>query len=138
LTETRTEATARILVVDDDPTITRVYRQALTGAGFEVLTAASCADALQQADSVAGDIQVFVVDFSLPDCDGADFVRDATARYGERATMYVSGWTEEFWQLQDTPGRWIVLRKPVPVKKLIAGATWLARGGPKPPELDED
>ena len=125
-------------MLDDDPTITRVYHQALTSQGCTVLTAATCADALKTLEGVDGDVHVFVVDFSLPDCDGADFVRDATAKFGERATMYVSGWTDEFWQLQDTPGRWIVLRKPVPVKKLIAGVSWLGRGGPKPPELDED
>ena len=124
--------------MDDDPTITRVYNQALGSAGFTVLTAATCAQAMTQLESAEGDVQVFVVDFTLPDCDGADFVRDAAAKYGERATMYVSGWTDEFWQLQDTPGRWIVMRKPVPVKKLIAGVAWLARGGPKPTELDED
>jgi two-component system, OmpR family, KDP operon response regulator KdpE len=138
VSEPRSDSPIRVLVVDDDPTITRVYNQALTSQGFAVLTAASCAEAMKEMEAANGDVQVFVVDFSLPDCDGADFVRDATAKFGERATMYVSGWTDEFWQLQDTPGRWIVLRKPVAVKKLIAGVSWLGRGGPKPPELDEE
>ena len=127
----------RVLVVDDDSTITQIYDEVLTAEGYQVLTAATCADAMAKLDGIKGDAQVFVVDFGLPDCDGADFVRDAAAKYGERPTMYVSGWTDEFWQLQDTPGRWIIMRKPVPIKKLLAGVKWLAHGGPKPPELDE-
>lgn len=127
-----------MLVVDDDSSITQIYEEVLTSEGYQVLTAGSCADAMAKLDGVKGDVQVFVVDFGLPDCDGADFVRDAAAKYGERPTMYVSGWTDEFWQLQDTPGRWIIMRKPVPIKKLLAAVKWLAEGGVKPPELDQD
>ena len=127
----------RVLVVDDDSAVTQIYDEVLTGEGYQVLTAGNCADAMAKMDAVKGDAQVLVVDFGLPDCDGADFVRDATAKYGERPTMYVSGWTDEFWQLQDTPGHWIIMRKPVPIKRLLAGVKWLALGGPKPPELDE-
>ena len=127
----------RVLVVDDDNAITQIYKEVLSSQGYDVLTAASCTDAMAKMDSVKGDAQVLVVDFGLPDGDGADFVRNSAAKYGERPTMYVSGWTDEFWQLQDTPGRWMVMRKPVPIKKLLAGVRWLASGGPKPPELDE-
>jgi DNA-binding response OmpR family regulator len=126
-----------VLVVDDDTAITEIYKDVLTSQGYAVLTAHSCADAMAKMDSVKGDAQVLVVDFGLPDCDGSDFVRDAAAKYGERPTMYVSGWTDEFWQLQDTPGRWMVMRKPVPIKKLLAGVKWLASGGPRPAELDD-
>jgi DNA-binding response OmpR family regulator len=132
-----TVSVARVLVVDDDVAITEIYKEVLTSQGYAVLTAHTCAQAMTQMDSIGGDAQVLVVDFGLPDCDGSDFVRDSTAKYGERPTMYVSGWTDEFWQLQDTPGRWMVMSKPVPIKKLLAGVRWLAHGGPKPSELDE-
>jgi DNA-binding response OmpR family regulator len=129
---------ARVLVVDDDAAITQIYDEVLRSQGYGVLTAGNCADAMRQMDSVNGDAQVLVVDFGLPDGDGADFVRAAVAKYGERPTMYISGWTDEFWQLQDAPGRWIIMRKPVPIKKLLAAVKWLLDGGPKPPELDEE
>ena len=45
-------------------------------------------------------------------------------------------WTDEFWQLQDAPGRWLILPKPVPLKKLVAAVRWLERGGDKPRELE--
>lgn len=133
-----TAAPIRVLVVDDDVAITQIYLEVLQGVGYDVLTAKNCAEAMEKMDSVSGNAQVLVVDFGLPDCDGADFVRDSAAKYGERPTMYVSGWTDEFWQLQDTPGRWIIMRKPLPIKRLLAGVKWLAGGGPKPAELDEE
>ena len=127
----------RVLVVDDDASIIDIYTEILSSQGYSVLSAGSCTAAMQQMDSVQGDVQVLVVDFGLPDADGADFVRDAVKKYGARPTMYVSGWTDEFWQLQDAPGRWIIMRKPLPMKKLLAGVKWLALGGDKPKELDE-
>jgi DNA-binding response OmpR family regulator len=104
----------RVLVVDDDPSITTLYDEVLRAEGYEL-----------------------VVDLGLPDGDGSDFVRDAVAKYGTRPTMYVSGWTDEMWQLSEAPGRWIVMRKPLPVKRLLAAVKWLHEGGPKPAELDE-
>ena len=130
------EDPARVLVVDDDASITRMYEEVLRAAGYDVLTAGSCTDAMARMDSVQGDAQVLVVDFGLPDGDGGDFVRAAAQKYGPRPTMYVSGWTDEFWQFEDLPGPWLIMRKPVPVPKLLAGVRWFLSGGPKPPELD--
>ena len=127
---------ARVFVVDDDAAITQIYDEVLRGQGYEVITAGSCADAMAKIDAVSGDVQVMVVDLGLPDGDGADFVRDAAAKYGSKPTMYVSGWSDEFWQMHDAPGRWIIMRKPLPVKKLLAAVAWLVAGGPKPAELD--
>jgi two-component system, OmpR family, KDP operon response regulator KdpE len=128
---------ARVLVVDDDAAITKIYDEVLSGFGYTVVTAGSCADAMAKMDGIGGDAQVMVVDLGLPDGDGADFVRDSAVKHGTRPTLYVSGWTDEFWQLQDAPGRWIIMRKPIPVRKLLAAVKWLELGGPKPPELDE-
>jgi DNA-binding response OmpR family regulator len=126
-----------VLVVDDDPAICQIYAEVLSSNGYSVLTAGSCAEAMARMDGVRGDMQVLVLDLGLPDGDGADFARDSTAKYGIRPTVYVSGWTDEFWQLHDAPGRWLIMRKPVPIRKLLAAVRWLATGGEKPKELDE-
>jgi DNA-binding response OmpR family regulator len=132
-----TDAPQRILVVDDDPAICQIYREVLEREGYAVVTAGSVAEATTRMDEIKGDAQVLLVDLGLPDGDGADFVRDAAAKYGPRNTMYVSGWTDEFWQLEDAPGRWLIMRKPLPIKKVLAAVNWLAHGGEKPAELDE-
>ncbi|MGH7637238.1 MAG: response regulator [Gemmatimonadaceae bacterium] len=135
---TGSSSVSRILVVDDDPAITALYDEVLRGVGYDVVTAGSIAQALAAMERINGDAQVLVVDLGLPDGDGADFVRDAAVRFGAKPTMYVSGWTDEMWQLSEAPGRWIVMRKPLPVKKLLAAVKWLGEGGEKPAELDED
>jgi hypothetical protein len=38
----------------------------------------------------------------------------------------VSGWTDEFWNLSNAPGRWLVMQKPIPIPRLIAAVEWLA------------
>lgn len=124
--------------MDDDPAIRTLYDEVLRGVGYDVVTAGSVSAAMAAMERIHGDAQVLVVDLGLPDGDGADFVRDAAVRFGTKPTMYVSGWTDEMWQLSEAPGRWIVMRKPLPVKKLLAAVKWLGEGGEKPAELDED
>jgi DNA-binding response OmpR family regulator len=125
----------RVLVVDDDSTITRMYDEVLSGEGYSVVTAGSCADAVKKMEEIQGDADVLLVDLGLPDGDGAELARTLASKHGSRPTMYVSGWTDEFWQLQDAPGRWLIIPKPVPLKKLIAAVRWLEKGGDKPAEL---
>jgi DNA-binding response OmpR family regulator len=131
------QSVMRLLVVEDDAAVRRVYMEVLGGPGREVLIAGSCADAMDRLDSVEGNAQVLVVDLGLPDGDGSDFVRAAVKKYGARPTLFISGWTDDFWDLHDAPGRWLVMRKPIPIRKLKVAVEWLAAGGPKPKELDE-
>jgi DNA-binding response OmpR family regulator len=125
----------RILVVDDDPAICRAYEEILEAEGYDVATAGGRTEGLATLDQLNGEVDLFVVDFGLRDADGPDFARDAVAKYGHRPTIYVSGWTDEFWDMSNAPGRWVVLRKPVPIPRLLATVRWLVDGGPKPTEL---
>jgi len=126
----------RVLVVEDDPAIRRVYMEVLAAPGREVLMAGSCAEAMQRLDAVAGEAQVLVVDLGLPDGDGSEFVRNAVKKYGDRPTLFISGWTDEFWDLHEASGRWLVMRKPIGLRRLKAAVEWLAVGGDKPAEID--
>lgn len=130
-----TVAPVHILVVDDDPLICSSYEEILRSEGYQVDTAGSRAAALDVIDSSA-DIDVLVVDITLPDADGADVVREITKRIGQRPTLYVSGWTEEFWNLSEAPGRWLVMRKPIPIPRLIAAVDWLAGRRATPPPTE--
>lgn len=125
----------RILVVDDDPAICHAYEEILEAEGYDVATSGGRVEGLATLDQLNGDVDLFVVDFGLRDADGPDFARDAVAKYGSRPTIYVSGWTDEFWDMSNAPAPWVVLRKPVPIPRLLATVRWLVDGGPKPPEL---
>jgi DNA-binding response OmpR family regulator len=132
-----TDAPIRVLVVDDDPLITKTYDEILRGQQYEVIIASTCAIAKAEMARVQGDVRVMIVDFGLPDCDGGDLVRDLVRLYGARPILYVSGWTDEFWQLPEVSARWLMMRKPVPIRRLLAAIRWLALGGDKPAELDQ-
>jgi DNA-binding response OmpR family regulator len=96
-------ATLHVLVVDDDPAICIAYDEILDGS-----------------------VDVLVLDIALPDADGTDLAHEIVARIGQRPTLYVSGWTDEFWNLSNAPGRWLVMQKPIPVPRLLAAIEWLA------------
>ena len=132
-----TEPKVRLLVVDDDAQIIRLYEDVLRREGYEVVTALDVKSATARIDELKGDVSVLIVDLGLPDGDGAEFSRMVGQKYGPKASIFVSGWTDEFWQLQDVQGHWLIMQKPVAPKKLIAAVKWLVTGGPKPRELDD-
>ena len=131
-----TSAKRRVLIVDDDPSICRAYDEVLRAEGYDVVTSGSRAEGLAALERLNGAVDAFIVDIGLRDADGPDFARDAVDRFGKRPTIYVSGWTDDFWDLSNAPGPWMVLRKPVPVPRLLAALRWLIEGGPKPAELE--
>lgn len=63
----------RVLAVDDEPQILRFLKPSLAAAGYEVITAATGADALKLAVTQAPD--VILLDLGLPDMDGKDIIR---------------------------------------------------------------
>ena len=69
---------ARILVVDDEPSILRAVRTALTGNGYNVVTASSGEEALIVFQERRPD--VVLLDLMLPGIDGLTVCRDLRAR----------------------------------------------------------
>jgi DNA-binding response OmpR family regulator len=125
-----------VLVVDDDPSICESYVEILRAEGFDVVTAGSRAAALSEIDRLEGSVDVLVLDIALPDADGSDLAHEIVAKIGQRPTLYVSGWTDEFWNLSNAPGRWLVMQKPIPIPRLIAAIEWLAGRRATRPEND--
>ena len=121
-------AQRRVLVVDDDPAICRGYEEVLTAEGYDVVTSSGGADALAALERLNGEVDAFVVDIGLRDADGPEFAREAVARYGTRPTVYVSGWTDDFWDLSAAPAPWVALRKPVAIPELLASLRRVMEG----------
>jgi two-component system, OmpR family, KDP operon response regulator KdpE len=67
----------RILAVDDEPQILRFLKPSLEAAGYDVLTAATGAQALKAAATHAPD--VILLDLGLPDMDGKDVIAQLRA-----------------------------------------------------------
>ena len=64
----------KILLVDDDPLIHRLYQPHLEKAGYQVLTAASGAEAIELATREAP--QLIVMDIMMPGMDGLSAIRE--------------------------------------------------------------
>ncbi|MHC5114042.1 MAG: response regulator [Planctomycetota bacterium] len=62
------EARARILIVEDDETTREVLTMALSRDGYEIITAAEGAEAIEMAEREQPDL--IVMDLSLPGVDG--------------------------------------------------------------------
>lgn len=67
----------RILVVDDEPQITRVLRTSLTGSGYDVRTAEDGHSGLRMAREWQPDL--VITDISMPNMDGIELCRHLRA-----------------------------------------------------------
>ena len=77
----RTDGSAvRVLVVDDESTLSELLAMALRYEGWEVRTAGDGAGAVQQAWEFRPD--AIVLDVMLPDIDGVEVLRRVRARTG--------------------------------------------------------
>lgn len=84
-------ATARVLVVEDDPEIADVLRRSLRQEGYEVKTSADGVDALDVATGFVPDL--VVLDLGLPRLDGVEVCRRLRAE-GDVPILMLTARTE--------------------------------------------
>ena len=63
----------KILIVDDDPNILRLYKEELEEEGYNVVTASNGNEAIEQFEKEAPDL--VTLDILLPDIDGIKLLR---------------------------------------------------------------
>jgi two-component system KDP operon response regulator KdpE len=125
---------ARILVVDDEPEITRALRSILTAHGFEPVLAATVAEGLDQIQRRRPDL--LLLDLVLPDGNGLDVTR--TIRQDlqlDLPIIVLSAHGEEESKVQALDlGADDFLTKPFGVKELLARMRAALRraGGARP------
>ena len=125
-----------ILIVDDDPAICAAYAEILSRHDYDVVTAGSRAQALASIERGTRPFELLVLDIGLPDADGSELGREIHGILGPVPTLYISGWTDEFWDLSFAPSPCLVMQKPIPVPKLIAAVDYLAGRRANRPEDD--
>ena len=79
---------ARLLVVDDEPTILELLSGSLRLAGFEVMTAASGTEAVRAAASGRPDL--VLLDVMMPDGDGFEALRRIRSGGGEVPVIFLT------------------------------------------------
>jgi two-component system, OmpR family, response regulator RegX3 len=83
---------ARILVVEDEDSISQPFAEALRRAGFEAVVTRTAAGAMELAGEVEPDL--VMLDLSLPDGDGRDVCRELRRRSDVPIVMLTARGTE--------------------------------------------
>jgi signal transduction histidine kinase/CheY-like chemotaxis protein len=117
---------AAILVVEDDPRVSRSTTGALEELGYRPHPAASGREALEIL-AREPEIALVVTDVMMPEMTGTELAAKIKRLYPEMKIMYVTGFVGEAGDADDLSGQ-ALLRKPFTVNAL-AGAVASALGG---------
>jgi CheY-like chemotaxis protein len=79
-----------LLVVDDEPLVTDLFRQFMTRRGFRVLVAMTGAEALQTAEQDQN-VSLVITDMSMPGMDGLELAEALLARKPEIPVLIATG-----------------------------------------------
>ncbi|HYI38873.1 MAG TPA: ATP-binding protein [Allosphingosinicella sp.] len=119
----RGDAGTAILVVEDDPRVSRSTVGALEELGYRPIACAGGREALEILEAEDGRIELVITDIMMPEMTGPELVREATARWPSTAILYVTGYVGEAGS-EELSGH-DILRKPFTVAALagaVAGA----------------
>jgi DNA-binding response OmpR family regulator len=85
----------RVLIVDDDPAILKMFGELLRSAGHEVMPCARGAQAINHA--LMTDFDLVICDLSLPDVHGLDIIRAIKAQSPHTPILVVSALDPAEW-----------------------------------------
>jgi two-component system OmpR family response regulator len=110
---------ARLLVVDDEPSIRELLTASLRFAGFEVFAAADGAEALRLAEQHRPDL--VVLDVMLPDFDGFTVTRKLRERGREMPVLFLTARDDTSDKVQGlTVGGDDYVTKPFSLEEVVA------------------
>ena len=118
---------ARILCVDDEPSVLTLKCSILQSAGHEVAAALSARDALEKLSRQAYDL--VITDWRLGEASGQVVVEAAKARPGT-PVIVVSGFLAEVGSARPTAD--LYLEKPLHPKRLVEAVNSLLKAGRSP------
>ncbi|MEA3051557.1 MAG: hypothetical protein QOG72_460 [Sphingomonadales bacterium] len=112
-----------ILVVEDDPRVSRSTVGALEELGYHPTACSGGREALEILEREAGRLELVITDVMMPEMTGPELVRAVTARWPSIAILFVTGYVGEAGS-EELSG-YDILRKPFTVAALagaVAGA----------------
>ena len=114
--QTSPVGTRRILLVEDETALLRLMSEFLTHAGFEVEACLTGAQALDRLGELSGQLELAVIDLSLPDMPGDEVARRILQVSPELPVLICSGLP---FSVEGMPGRVRFLQKPFLPKMLL-------------------
>lgn len=88
------DSRATVLYVDDEPLACKYFERAFA-ARYRVLTAPSVDTALALLQDVAGEVDVLVTDYRMPDRLGSDLLQEVVQRYPHIVCMLVTAYADK-------------------------------------------
>lgn len=108
---------ARLLVVEDDSSLSKALVDALTFKGHSAELAQTGAEALEQLNFDTFDL--ILLDWMLPDMEGIDILRHYRQQGGQSPVIVLTGMTDDQQYNEATAaGATLYLAKPFTLKKL--------------------
>jgi signal transduction histidine kinase/ActR/RegA family two-component response regulator len=124
-------AAARILVVEDDPRVSRATVNALTELGHAPVSVASGHAALNRLTEDRG-FDLMITDVVMPEMTGVELAREVAVLHPELRILFVTGYVGEAGSVDELAGAEL-LRKPFTVAQL---ASAINRALPPPPSYE--
>jgi CheY-like chemotaxis protein len=109
-------AGASILVVEDDPRVSRSTVSALEELGYLPIPCSSGKEALEVLDGDR-EVDLIITDVMMPEMTGPELVRQLAERHSKLAVVYVTGYVGEAGDAEELSG-YDILRKPFTVSAL--------------------
>src|SRR6184192_851296 len=118
MVEGRPASRGRVLVVDDDPRLSRIFAELLHEAGFAVNTAADGRHALALLERMPFD--TMITDLALPGIDGMGLLRTVRERGLELPVIFVTGTPQLSTAMEAVEfGAFRYLLKPIDAEQLV-------------------
>lgn len=112
---------ATVLLVEDEDAVRAFAARALSARGYNVVVAASGAEALQAYEQSSSRIELVVSDVVMPEMDGPTLLRELRARDPNLKVIFISGYAEEAFSKNLPEGeKFSFLPKPFTLKQLVA------------------
>lgn len=112
---------ARILIIDDDPWVTKIFRQILEIEGHEIDTAANGQEGLEQFRQCPADL--VITDMVMPVKDGLKLIMELEREFPNVPIIAVSGGgvieADRYLSLAESIGTKQTLTKPVAKEDLV-------------------
>jgi signal transduction histidine kinase/ActR/RegA family two-component response regulator len=112
------DGAARILVVEDDPRVSRATVNALSELGHAPVAVASGRAALDRLDEDSG-FDLMITDVVMPEMTGVELAREVADRHPALRILFVTGYVGEAGSVDELAGTEL-LRKPFTVAQLAA------------------
>jgi CheY-like chemotaxis protein len=116
-----TAANGNILIIDDDPAVSRTLSLILTRAGYRVSTAAGGRKGLELLAN--GGIDLVLTDIIMPELDGIEAIRRIRTEYPALRIIAMSGGGQidkaDFLHMAEVLGADRVIEKPVRNERLL-------------------